>query len=1072
MVACFELYFRNVWNVLDVFGLLMFVVGFQYRTYRIDEYDHSDHTGEAYHEECPLLLTSTFTWVANMQAFYCMSFFTLCLKTLSLYTVTRSMGPLVIQIQTMIVDLFLFMFVLSVFIIGYGVICTSLKFPNDNRPDEVVTNVLMNPYWQVYGELFLDSFQKDEECIHIESFADLHNLQSNQTRCPQSENVLPGLSAIYMLLANILLLNLLIALFASTYEKINQESDKYWKFQRAELVMEYKDKPPFPFPTMFLYHLNYIYKSIIYPKFFASCAMDGFVGDFDAPQMKELQVLERVAAMDVIKEEKPVEDVETDMVLRNLNSLDWEAVGEKIDTLVRLSGSTQYDVKHLKVKAKEHDHLFVRFDGSDRQLTRIEEHAHSTRVVIDDIQHTGDTIHGLEDHLIEKIDLEIARQKEVENARQDEYRQDLRQRLEYEEFKQKQLLEFREKDENRRLNEHNDRVKNERSERDTWLNAVQKHWETDFRRQELADRQAWLDKVRSEFQSVRNEEIEKQNDWLERIQVAYREFEARQQRDRENFQVYMDRILRDSKFKPDEIDFRQFFPKEILDFKAPRLDTSRIIQEFKSHPSMVIRQEEKSKKEPDPYEPNYKHLERKASIAAQEACASLSTQIDIMKKEVERKEIIAKLEKMDTIISSLKISSQIDDYPPRKSIDRSESTKPLAGFTVIESKDEKSRCPSTCELEESINFSGEKVTENLPAKELGINTAKERRKKFKLPKIQVTGPDSSFSVKTSMDLGSPVETSTRIDKDEREEEEQERYMARIEWVSKLNQALNHDSHNTRSEGIKHWSQSLDNLTRSERENWITEVKDIWFDQRIEEERSMLASLESLEQTSTRKLLRMNNLKNRIEWLSSSQSEWSVLNLTDTQKLLWLKEKQKRLSVKRDTISPKLKGGIEFYIPMTVDRERGKLKSGRKSVSMPDLQYLSVEKPQTPLKKAIKKAAKLKNKSLDGSTSTVKPSSDDTTTSTVCEKDSSKSSGSSSKSKKSGLKALRKRVKSMLTRHTVDSCTTSEAEDTSLPLSDKTDTRSKTVIDRRKTFSRSKTKASEPEEKEFLSETGK
>ena len=125
-----------------------------------------------------------------------------------------------------------------------------------------VEQVILNPYWQIYGELFLDDFRKKSKCIEVENTTQLHNLKEGQFRCSSNSKVVVTISAIYMLIANVLLLNLLIALFASTYEKINQISDAVWKFQRAELIMEYRDKPPFPFPFIIISHINFFYRLV------------------------------------------------------------------------------------------------------------------------------------------------------------------------------------------------------------------------------------------------------------------------------------------------------------------------------------------------------------------------------------------------------------------------------------------------------------------------------------------------------------------------------------------------------------------------------------------------------------------------------------------------------------------------------------------------------------------------------------------------------------------------------------------------------------------------------------------
>ena len=53
---------------------------------------------------------------------------------------------------------------------------------------------------------------------------------------------------IYLLVANILLINLLIASFNTIYNSVNARSMQFWNFQRFSIVLEYEEKPVLPAP--------------------------------------------------------------------------------------------------------------------------------------------------------------------------------------------------------------------------------------------------------------------------------------------------------------------------------------------------------------------------------------------------------------------------------------------------------------------------------------------------------------------------------------------------------------------------------------------------------------------------------------------------------------------------------------------------------------------------------------------------------------------------------------------------------------------------------------------------------
>ena len=50
------------------------------------------------------------------------------------------------------------------------------------------------------------------------------------------------LKAVFMLFTNVLLLNLLIAIFNNRYDRVNRESNVYRKFQMVLVTMEYQNR--------------------------------------------------------------------------------------------------------------------------------------------------------------------------------------------------------------------------------------------------------------------------------------------------------------------------------------------------------------------------------------------------------------------------------------------------------------------------------------------------------------------------------------------------------------------------------------------------------------------------------------------------------------------------------------------------------------------------------------------------------------------------------------------------------------------------------------------------------------
>ena len=55
-----------------------------------------------------------------------------------------------------ITEMLLFMCILSVFMVGYGIASQALLYPNQEFSFAAIKSILYMPYFQIYGELFLE----------------------------------------------------------------------------------------------------------------------------------------------------------------------------------------------------------------------------------------------------------------------------------------------------------------------------------------------------------------------------------------------------------------------------------------------------------------------------------------------------------------------------------------------------------------------------------------------------------------------------------------------------------------------------------------------------------------------------------------------------------------------------------------------------------------------------------------------------------------------------------------------------------------------------------------------------
>ncbi|XP_069120927.1 transient receptor potential cation channel subfamily M member-like 2 isoform X1 [Argopecten irradians] len=231
-------YITDKWNVVDVFTILLFVCGMILRFLPYD---------------------STLEVARVVLAMNLITFF---FRILHIFSVHKELGPKLVMIARMFFDLLYFVIILMVFVVAYAIAAYSILYPNSELTFELVIAVLRTAYWNLYGELFLDELERKEPECTFDSL-----LYSNDTlpRCPTEVGsyVVPWLMGLYVLFSNILLLNLLIAMFSFTFQKIQDNTDLHWCFQRYFLIYEYYSRPVLFPPFVLLSHFYLLIKWIL-----------------------------------------------------------------------------------------------------------------------------------------------------------------------------------------------------------------------------------------------------------------------------------------------------------------------------------------------------------------------------------------------------------------------------------------------------------------------------------------------------------------------------------------------------------------------------------------------------------------------------------------------------------------------------------------------------------------------------------------------------------------------------------------------------------------------------------------
>ncbi|XP_052253180.1 transient receptor potential cation channel subfamily M member 4-like [Dreissena polymorpha] len=197
----------------------------------------------------------TFDWPRVVLA---VDFVAFVFRLVHIFSVQKTLGPKLIIILRMVQDLLYFLVIMAVILLAYAIASHSILYPGDPITWETARQIIRKPYLHLYGELFLDETEDSTDCTNDAS------LWTNGTspRCPSETGkiVVPIMMGVYLLFSNILLLNLLIAMFSYTFTKIHEQSDKIWCFQRYFIIKDYALRPILCPPLNVLWHIYQLFQ--------------------------------------------------------------------------------------------------------------------------------------------------------------------------------------------------------------------------------------------------------------------------------------------------------------------------------------------------------------------------------------------------------------------------------------------------------------------------------------------------------------------------------------------------------------------------------------------------------------------------------------------------------------------------------------------------------------------------------------------------------------------------------------------------------------------------------------------
>ncbi|CAF3973574.1 unnamed protein product, partial [Rotaria sordida] len=232
---CFS-YFRNLFKMLTISGFVLFYIGLILRFTRANTDDQ--------------FIAARVIMAIDLEIWW--------LRSLSFIIVVRFLGSHIVAIGKMLKDLAFFMCIIFIVMAGYGVASRSMiYYPNADKLNvtnfstefngrSIFRQIAYPIYYLMYGEF-------GNELSTLDEYPDAGWSISTHV-----------LLAAHMLFVNILLTNLLIAMFSKRFDQVYEDTQNIWHSQQYLFTREYYTRSPFFPPISLIYDVYYLCRIIFF----------------------------------------------------------------------------------------------------------------------------------------------------------------------------------------------------------------------------------------------------------------------------------------------------------------------------------------------------------------------------------------------------------------------------------------------------------------------------------------------------------------------------------------------------------------------------------------------------------------------------------------------------------------------------------------------------------------------------------------------------------------------------------------------------------------------------------------
>ncbi|XP_058485159.1 transient receptor potential cation channel subfamily M member 1-like [Solea solea] len=233
-----NVWLEDYWNITDLAAISVFLLGL-------------------------LLRLQSEPYMGYGRVIYCVDIIFWYIRVLDIFGVNKYLGPYVMMIGKMMIDMLYFVVIMLVVLMSFGVARQAILHPDEEPTWRLARNIFYMPYWMIYGEVFADSIDLYAMEINPPCGENMYDEDGKKLPpCIPGAWLTPAIMACYLLVANILLVNLLIAVFNNTFFEVKSISNQVWKFQRYQLIMTFHERPILPPPLIIVPHVCIVLKTL------------------------------------------------------------------------------------------------------------------------------------------------------------------------------------------------------------------------------------------------------------------------------------------------------------------------------------------------------------------------------------------------------------------------------------------------------------------------------------------------------------------------------------------------------------------------------------------------------------------------------------------------------------------------------------------------------------------------------------------------------------------------------------------------------------------------------------------